>query len=140
MTHCRTPKECANQARRWPQSEAWLQQGQDLLNQWNDNRGALRFSDHASEDRMLERAVSQGDIRRALRDGIVIHRDPYEGREHFLVLAWVPIRKKVWQPLHIAGYWYRGEVKVITVYDPRTEAWMWTPEFDRRVCWCHSAK
>ena len=136
---CHDLKNCAHRAARWPQPENWLIAGQDLLDQWIRLGTPARVGYHTGS-RQLERAIGFGELRTALENGQVIHRhiDSKTHQEHLLILAWLRVSRKSWQPVHVSLLITQDgtDVFIKTVYDPRSYDWMWTDQYTRRICWC----
>lgn len=87
----------------------------------------LIFRVHAAQ-RMIERDISVGEVRDALRDAEVVEDylddQPYPSR---LMLGWVNNR-----PLHLVVAYNREDrmVIIVTVYEPDPS--QWEPDFKQR--------
>jgi len=100
--------------------------------------GCINFSDHARK-RTYIRAISETQIRTVITDGEVIeyHQNEYGTRK---ILLWgnIHLAKGQYRPIHIVLKKRKGETKwsIVTVYDPRSEAWRWNESFTERICFC----
>lgn len=95
--------------------------------------------EHAAE-RQLFRATSLAEIEDVLLCGhpieasffgaqggrMVLRGDTGKGRPLLVVCQFPPPRgQTLWT-------W-----SIVTAYDPRSEPWRWSPDFERRICRCH---
>ncbi len=138
---CEKPTACAVRAMQWVQTDSWLDIAQDRLDRWIEQGIQPRISHHARDARQLEHAISFGDIKIAVENGQVIHRDldTKTNQEHSLVLAWLRTSPKKWRPVHVSLLLSEDgtDAFIKTVYDPRSYDWIWADHDTRRVCGCN---
>ena len=138
---CEQPTACAVRAMQWVQTDLWLDIAQDRLDRWIEQGIPPRISHHARDVRQLERAISFGDIKIAVENGQVIHRDldTEAHQEHLLILAWLRTSPKKFRPVHVSLLLSDDgtDAFIKTVYDPRSYDWIWADNYTRRVCWCN---
>jgi hypothetical protein len=92
-----------------------------------------------AEARQVSRSIRRQDVEEVLLCGQPIEMVAFGPRGGRLILLGETERGR---PLHLVcefpsprqGAW---GWRVVTVYDPRTEAWRWSPDFSRRTCRCH---
>jgi len=123
---------CEERARCWAAlQERLLPAAEAAYARFLRQKKEILWSAHA-EGRLFFRCLAKRDVLKALEDGVVVEA---QGRT---VLVFTSIRAgRAYRPLHVVlSLDAPGRATVVTVYDPRSEAWRWDASLTRRVCWC----
>lgn len=142
---CREPLLCAEKVRRTESSTLRyrsMAQGEleDFQEALEEGEAVLTISSHALE-RQVDRSISRPQIVEAVKNGWAIERRQQGDDIKVILLYHLRVSPRVYRPIHIVAVFntftpIKWTVK--TVYDPRSEAWKWSEDFQRRVCFCQS--
>jgi hypothetical protein len=142
---CKDPEGCKEKSKEYSLANACEIEigGQEEFNKLKEvyatkGLSCLGFSKHAQQ-RMLERAISETELRTIIFDGDIIeyHQNEF-GTTKMVVWGHIRISSKKYRPLHIILKKRANDSKysVVTLYDPRTEAWRWDENYTKRICFC----
>lgn len=123
---------CEDRAKRWAaRQERLLPAAEAAYARFLAQRRELLWSAHA-EGRLLWRCLAKRDVMAAIDEGVVI-----EAQGRALVVFTAIRLGRAYRPLHVVLV-PDGPTRatVVTLYDPRSEAWRWDASLTRRVCWC----
>lgn len=142
---CQKPTECQVKSQRWVLANELAigfygqKMQEDFIEKMKaEEFGCLVFTKHVQK-RMVERAVGESEILSMIINGdpIEYYKNQYGTQK---ITFWSNIKTGVasYRPLHIIMKNRRGEEQwsVVTVYDPRSEAWRWDSSFTERICFC----
>lgn len=112
--------------------ERLLSEGEELFHRYlTSSTKEILWSQHA-EGRLFYRCLSKKKVLAALEDRVVI-----ENRKEVLLIFTSIKSGREYRPVHVVLALDRpGQATVVTVCDPRSEAWRWDRTLTRRVCWC----
>ena len=96
------------------------------------DKTVLTMTEHAHK-RCVYRAVSTVDVVKVFKEGQAIEYSP--GKSMCITLMGYTRENR---PIHIvlASVADKKDWKIVTVYDPRTEAWRWEENYTKKVCFC----
>lgn len=140
---CKEPVLCAEKARRMEPSilryritaQGELEGFQEAL---EEGEVVLTISSHAL-GRQVDRSIARPQIVEAVKEGWAIERRQRGDEVTVTLLYHLRVSPRVYRPLHVITVFHTfSPLKwtVKTVYDPRSEAWKWSEDVQRRVCFC----
>lgn len=142
---CKEPVLCAEKLRRLEPTMLRYQiiaQGEleDFQEALEEGEAVLTISSHALE-RQVDRSIAGPQIVEAIKNGWAIERRQQGDEVTVTLLYHLRVSPRVYRPLHVIAVFhtlssFKWTVK--TVYDPRSEAWKWSEDFQGRVCFCQS--
>lgn len=138
---CKEPLTCAERSLLWERiqeqsaAQMELEMFQEVIEEGN---AILAISIHAS-GRQLDRSFSKPQIAEAVKYGWAIERRWMGEEVTITVMYHLRVSARVYRPIHVIAVFHKtspNKWTVKTVYDPRSEAWKWSEDFQRRICFC----
>ncbi|MEC2133440.1 DUF4258 domain-containing protein [Brevibacillus centrosporus] len=140
---------CKNKSESWiKKQERSLPAAEQSLEEFREKfeirQATLSILTHAQE-RQVYRSFSLGQIREAVMNGYPIQRSFHTAiRECRIVIMFrYKTAPRTYRPMHCVVRYFQDNPKhweVVTVYDPRSQAWKWDSTFCQRVCFCKEVK
>lgn len=136
---CRNPDFCKKKNERWIKNQKkYLKEGQEehekFLSYVNEGTADIAIRSHADK-RTFERVVSNADMTDVILNGWVIERNiNYDSQAVRLVILGYT---RKYRPIHVVcEIINEKEWEVVTVYNPESQAYKWTNNFQERICFC----
>jgi hypothetical protein len=128
--------QCKDKAKAWLKGTRNVSFWQKQLQRLIASQAFLQVVHTAhAELRVRERSISDSNILEVILHGDVIH--VWNGE--MLMFGYVKTAPKTYRPLHVVIRLDALSLIVITAYDPRTQAWKWSQDYRRKVCFKQKA-
>jgi hypothetical protein len=115
--------------------ERYFEQFQDTL---SEGDAEVLLTNHENK-REVFRAFSRSKILEAIQNGWLIEAFAKGNQSYDVIIIYhLQVGHKMYRPVHVCGILDAKNNKLIvkTVYDPRSHAWKWSDNYEKRVCFC----
>lgn len=140
---CKNPERCKKMVEKWEaRKKLNLDTGEAILENMRTrlekNEKVVNLTEHINQ-RGTFRAFSETiDVNIVFKYGWVIEYYTTSSAEYMTILGYA----RGYRPLHLVLALNKNETrwKAITAYDPRTEEFRWTNDYQTKVCFCKMKK
>lgn len=135
--------QCKERREKWLQNQKKFiplgeREHEAFTQAYEDGEAAFLESNHVGK-RQFERAFPYRAVKEAVLNGWVIERQKTTGgHTRLVIMYYFRTSHKSYRPMHVVIEFDNPFLwTFITVYDPRSQAWKWDEELQKRICFCN---